>query len=753
MFKERQLQIRFFISLSLISICSVLVLATALYFWFREKTIDHVNQTNESVLLNTETVFTKYMDMVQKYTMGFYGNPNINTVMQSGDNSWSDQLYGALSQVRGTLSVNAFLENAYIMGSSEPVMMFENNPLDETAKQELFKLVSGSVIKQSPFVWNAARNDGTRESVMVAFYNDRAFDSSAYNGAIALTVNLRKLQANLFTDEGGDDTRYAVANRDGTVLMQNGAANTAFDEEMLQRIAEGTSKSGTLVWESEESGKLLITYRQAQTGGLWFLSETSYQNSIRDISNALRFMTVLCLSLMAAAAAVAAFVSHRLYKPIGTLFGSIRSLPGERAAFAHGTGFEEASRELDRFAEQYKALKRENEDGALLRWLTSPERAGEQQPAALPRMREGADHTAFCVAVLQLTRMDSAGVLQGETWSELVRSLPQIAERLFNGTVSCRAFFPHREAAVLIVSETEPGSLAQPNAYREHWEQLVYQVRSWPGVSSCCIGVSSASTDSGRLKQLYEEASDCLQVLKFQYRVPVGYAEDLQHASREPLPDNVAESVLQVIRNQEHELIPRAVERLLAAAGACRAEQAAIALSRLAGDLERIAESGMTERAARRDVVEHYQQIWRMRTYEELRAWLEQLCAQAYERMKELNTVHTRHVADEAIAYIRAHYGNPALSLNSLAEKLAISPSYLSKLITEATGASFPDFVNWVRLEHARDILTTELELDIKEVAERSGYNSSTYFTTLFKKRYGVTPSKWRLSHILQQRN
>lgn len=50
-------------------------------------------------------------------------------------------------------------------------------------------------------------------------------------------------------------------------------------------------------------------------------------------------------------------------------------------------------------------------------------------------------------------------------------------------------------------------------------------------------------------------------------------------------------------------------------------------------------------------------------------------------------------------------------------------------------------------------LLVTELGLDIREIAEKVGYNSSTYFTTQFKKRYGVTPSKWRMNHILQKQN
>ncbi|WP_307475268.1 AraC family transcriptional regulator [Paenibacillus harenae] len=745
---ERQLKIRFFMSLTLISICSVLVLATALFFWFREKTIDNVNQVNESVLLNTETVFAKYMEMVQNYTMDFYRNPNINTVMQSGDSSWSDQLYSALSQMRGTLTVNAFLENAYIMGQDGPVLMFENNPLSVSAKEELFERVKDSEIKQSPYVWTATMNSGAKETLMTTFFNDRAFGSSEYNGAIAMTINLRKLQENVFrsSDDGG--TRYAVLDAEGLLLMQNGPPGTTFDQDMLRPIVNGERKVGTLIWKSGNGSKKLITYRKAQQGELWFLSETSYKDSIRDISNALKLMIGLCLALIAAASAVAAFVSHRMYKPIGHLFGNIRNLSGD---FAHGGGFEEANRELERIAGRFGELKRENEDSALLRWLTSPYRSGEHLPSALPPLKDSSGNAAFGVAVLQVDRSGAENGMNDEEWMEKIKRLPKLTEELFGDMAACRGFFPHPESAVLIVSETTAGSFGDYGLSRERWEQLESRIRPWPGIT-CAIGISSLSTDSDQLKQLYDEASSCLQYMKFQNQATVIYTDDTIHLNGSPIPDPTLEAVLQVVRNQELELIPKAIERLLSAAGSYRAEQATIALSRLASELNKIGDASLTDGIERHsDFLEHYQRIWRIASYEELRGWLEQLCLNACAKLKELNTVQTRNVASEAMAYIRKHYGDQTLSLNGLADMLAISPPYLSRLISEATGSSFPDFVNFIRLEHARTLLMTELELDIREIAEKSGYGSSTYFTTLFKKRYGVTPSKWRLNHILQQ--
>ncbi|MBB6635723.1 AraC family transcriptional regulator [Cohnella thailandensis] len=749
---ERRLKIRFFMSLTLISICSVLVLATALFFWFRGKTVDYVNKANDSVLLNTETVFAKYMESVQNYTLAFYRHPNINSVMQSGDSSWSDQLFSALSQIKGTLTVNPYLENAYIMGKDGPVMMFENSPLSEASKRELFERVRDGLIKESPFVWNATLNNGAPVTVMMTYYNDKVYADSEYTGAIAIMTNLGKLQENIFTNVAGGDTRYAVLSSEGGVLMQSNPFGAEYEDELLQRIVRGSRPSGTLIWKTDDGRKELITYRLSPGQNLWFLSETSYRNSVRDISNAMTLMIALCVGLAAVASGVAAFVSHRMYKPIGTLFGHIRSLSGERLSLTSAGGFEEANRELERIAGRFGELKRENEDSALLSWLTTPYRSGEELPSALPLLKNSSGHAAFFVAVLQLeaaygdggTSSDAADRLDG------LKGLPRVIEGLFEGTCACRGFFPNPGTAVLIVSEAREGSFGDQGISRERWEQLEQSVRAWPG-TRCHIAISRLSDDPSQLKAMYEEARDGMQYLKFQYGTPIVYAEEAALLSDEAMPDDALEKVLQVVRDQKHEMIPRAVERVLAEAGGYRAEKATVALSRLASDLSAIAESGVAGGHSRHaDFLEHYQRIWSFSSYEELRAWFEQLCFRAYEMLKARNAVQTRDVAGEAIAYIRKHFADPTLSLNLLADKLAISPPYLSRLITESTGSSFPDFVNLVRLEHARELLVSELEMDIRAIAEKSGYGSSTYFTTLFKKRYGMTPTKWRLNHIVQ---
>lgn len=740
--KKKKLYTRFFISLTTISVCCILVLAVVIFYWYRNISIASVNKANQNVLLNTETVFMNYKEIVQNYTMDFYANPNINALMMSGDTDWSDQLYSALSQIRGALVVNQYLENAYIFGVKEPVAMFENMPLSPSSKLELSQMMRNSRIIESPFLWKATLNNGAPVTLLTVFYNDRAFADSAYYGAVALTVNLSKLQNNLFTQTDGEATRYAVLDANATVLMHSALSGNPLDSGMLEKIVASPAERGSFVYKGTSEPQL-ITFVYSPGDKLWFVSETSYKDSIRDISSARNLMIGLCLALILAASIISGLLSRQIYKPIGRLFGNIIHLSGNEEALKTGGDFDAASQELEMIGVKLDQLKKENHDSALMRWLLSPR--GTPDNRENPNMSLGSSGGAYCVCVLEVLAEGPSG----DAWSICSEVIQQIRTE-FSALAEVQSFRPHEGSAVLILSELNSGSFGDYALYRSKWEETAALLP--PSGIRCAFGISGLSVDLSNLKPKYNEAADCLQYIKFHNKQNIIFADDTIHLNSSPVPESTLEPVLQAVRLPEQGgHIPQAVERLLAVVTSYRAESATIALSRLAFELSRTAE--LSSGAQHSGFLDDYQRIWQIRSYDELRSWMEAGCYAALARISAMSAVQTRSIAAEAICYIRDHYDDPRLSLNALAEKMSLSPAYLSRLIADEVDSSFPDFVNLLRLEQAQLLLVTELGMDIQEIAGKVGYNSSTYFTTQFKKRYGVTPSKWRMNHILQHQD
>ncbi|WP_231710700.1 response regulator [Gracilibacillus suaedae] len=97
----------------------------------------------------------------------------------------------------------------------------------------------------------------------------------------------------------------------------------------------------------------------------------------------------------------------------------------------------------------------------------------------------------------------------------------------------------------------------------------------------------------------------------------------------------------------------------------------------------------------------------------------------------------------QSIQYIRKHYRDSHLTLESIAESLHVSTVYLSKMIKQDLGVSYVKFVTQMRLQTAKDLLRTT-DLSVREVAELVGYDSQHYFSTAFRKSIGVTPKQYK---------
>lgn len=83
------------------------------------------------------------------------------------------------------------------------------------------------------------------------------------------------------------------------------------------------------------------------------------------------------------------------------------------------------------------------------------------------------------------------------------------------------------------------------------------------------------------------------------------------------------------------------------------------------------------------------------------------------------------------------------LTLNTLAHKLNVNPSYLSTLFKKETGVTLTEYVNRRRIEHSI-LLLNSTSLQIQTIAQHCGIPDVNYFTKMFKKQIGKTPKEYR---------
>jgi two-component system response regulator YesN len=100
------------------------------------------------------------------------------------------------------------------------------------------------------------------------------------------------------------------------------------------------------------------------------------------------------------------------------------------------------------------------------------------------------------------------------------------------------------------------------------------------------------------------------------------------------------------------------------------------------------------------------------------------------------------HYVLEAIEYLKSHYQED-ISINEVANHLHISESYLSRLFKNAINHTFNEYLTNFRIKKAIELLKDKT-VKIYEVSSLVGYSDSRYFSVLFKKYVGVTPTEFR---------
>ncbi|MBP1754786.1 MAG: hypothetical protein H6Q59_1184 [Firmicutes bacterium] len=100
------------------------------------------------------------------------------------------------------------------------------------------------------------------------------------------------------------------------------------------------------------------------------------------------------------------------------------------------------------------------------------------------------------------------------------------------------------------------------------------------------------------------------------------------------------------------------------------------------------------------------------------------------------------------IQYLNANYMEN-ISLEQIAEKEFLSPSYFSHFFKVNMGVSFFNYLTGVRMNHAvNDLITTNLTME--QIAANNGFANSRYFVDCFKKKYDVLPKQYRKEHKLE---
>lgn len=113
-----------------------------------------------------------------------------------------------------------------------------------------------------------------------------------------------------------------------------------------------------------------------------------------------------------------------------------------------------------------------------------------------------------------------------------------------------------------------------------------------------------------------------------------------------------------------------------------------------------------------------------------------------YRKERAANIHDSDRIVYRISEYISSNF-EQEITLEKLGQQFAISESYLSRKFKSVSGMGLNEYVTYVRIANAERMLR-ETDLSVTEIAEKSGFNGSNYFSAVFKRIKGVTPLLYR---------
>lgn len=125
--------------------------------------------------------------------------------------------------------------------------------------------------------------------------------------------------------------------------------------------------------------------------------------------------------------------------------------------------------------------------------------------------------------------------------------------------------------------------------------------------------------------------------------------------------------------------------------------------------------------------------------FEMLHQSVERFCVQC----SKAEQVTANKMRTELLAYVEENVNNKNLSLSAVADHLNTSVYVATRLFKETTGKNFKEYVVDRRMEYAAQLLKST-SYKVAEVSAMAGFENAEYFSSLFKAKFGETPTQYR---------
>jgi two-component system response regulator YesN len=754
--REKFIANTFFIKLLLIylgtAVMSVLVLATIMYYWFGNKSTEDILAMNRLTLNSVQAKADSAISNAEQIAYQILKYSEYQGLMRDEKPSVPD-LLNTSKFIDTILLTNPDVASIYIIKNKQIVM--EKIGKGVVEKESTIIELADSINNLTPVVRSVPYITGESASAISIIFEDEEI------GAVLVTLDSDQLKQEVFNQNVADTSAAAIFDAKGQILLSSKEESSYIDlyhkaYELLTNN-QSLAVNGSRVMKDEP--QLIANYIVVENPDWTVVSLIRDNDIIREQSKAMNTIIMVISVIFIILVFISIIVSKRYYLPMMLIFSQIvrsvrkTDVPEAKEAVnlkvivnATKSLFErmnvlEHQEEMSIFTKQSRYIQT---------LLQQSDELNEQEIREQLLELKVVDSTydAYIILVLRINELVQFKEQNTKMSSSLkLNSLGNLTLEMLGYDSNSTYVIVDEEQLVFLLQVDNQDSKFDPAALENTFSQIRETSQNLWNLAFTA-GVSDVDGQYNRIASRYKQACEATNYRLYYGRVPVLYT---------PAVIIETENIVEAIRKTEKQLMKdikqlaqiefeQHVNEYLAFMVALPYRTTVKLNAQMIHSLLGILEEAIFHQAAKPeyDYQLIYNRVLTMETLSELREWYAEVYESVSRELIQINSTGTSDIVRRIMELTEQNYTDPGISANGLADELQITPQYFSRVVKEAMGMSFPDYINNLRLTKASELLIAHPEMGVKQIYESVGYNNAAYFTALFKKAYGVTPTTYR---------
>lgn len=134
------------------------------------------------------------------------------------------------------------------------------------------------------------------------------------------------------------------------------------------------------------------------------------------------------------------------------------------------------------------------------------------------------------------------------------------------------------------------------------------------------------------------------------------------------------------------------------------------------------------------------EQLNQFNSLNDILEWLQSFCTKLCRLLTDRKETKSDRIVEQAKSYVNEHY-KEKLALSDISDAMNISAGHLSNSFKKFSGITLSDYIAYVKVEHAKDLIDTHQYL-IYQISDMLGFDNPYYFSKVFKKITGISPKE-----------